>query len=69
MDSVLIFVRQKKSLKLLTKKGRWSVNSSDVFLFPNTWAALDTCMKQGVHRAEIVMRFGSPSYDVRLDIA
>jgi hypothetical protein len=69
MDSVLIFVRQKQSLKFLTNDGGWAMSFSEARTFQNTWAALDTCMKQGVHRAEIVMRFGSPSYDVLLDIA
>jgi hypothetical protein len=69
MDSILIFVRQKQSLKLLSNAGAWVSSLSEARTFPSTWAALDTCMKQDVRRAEIVMRFGLPSYDVLLDVA
>lgn len=68
MDSVLIFVRQKQSLKFLTNEGDWIVGFSKACAFPSTWTALDTCMKRDIHQAEIVMRFGAPLYDVVLDV-
>jgi hypothetical protein len=69
MESILIFVRQKQSLKFLGGAGEWVGIFADARTFPSTWAALDTCMKQDVHKAEIVMRFGPFLYDVVLDVA
>ncbi|MDB6112775.1 MAG: hypothetical protein JWR69_4525 [Pedosphaera sp.] len=69
MDSILIFVRQKKSLRLLNNAGEWGGNFSEARTFPTTWAALNVCMKQDLHEAEIVMRCGSPAYDVLFDVA
>jgi hypothetical protein len=68
MEAMLIFVRQKRSLKFLTCEGNWAVRFSEARRFPSTWAALDTCTKGNLHQAEIIMRFGAPRYDVVLQV-
>jgi hypothetical protein len=61
-------VRQKETLKFLDESGGWVVAFEEARTFESTWKAVDTCMKQEVHGAEIVMRITAPLYDIVIDV-
>ncbi len=69
MAAVVIFVRQKKTFKFLNERGEWTGSFEEARTFGSTWEAIDTCMKQEVCQAEVVMRMGAPRYDMVLDVA
>ncbi|MDB6110344.1 MAG: hypothetical protein JWR69_2094 [Pedosphaera sp.] len=68
MPAVLIFIRQQQTQMFLQEQGGWVNNLTEAQRFESTWEAIDFCMKKGVHRAEVVMRFGAPQYDVAIDV-
>lgn len=68
MVNVMIFVRQKQTLKFLAGNGAWVAAFAGARTFESTWEACDFCMKHSIHKAQIVMRMGDPIYDVMIDI-
>jgi hypothetical protein len=68
MTSAIIFVREKRTLKFLNGQSAWIVSFSEARTFKSTWEAFDFCLKNSVHKAQIVMRFGDPVYDVTLEV-
>ena len=68
MANVIIFVWQKQTLKFLTGQAAWAASFAEAKTFESTWEACDFCMKNSIHKAQIVMRMGDPVYDVMIDI-
>ena len=68
MANVIIFVRQKQTLKFLGPQAVWVIPFAEARTFKSTWEACDFCLKHSIHKAQIVMRMGNPIYDVTIDI-
>jgi len=66
--NVIIFVRQKQTLKFLNERAGWATAFDEARTFQSTWEACDFCLKNSVYKAQIVMRMGDPLYDVMIDI-
>ena len=68
MPRAIIFVREKQTLMFLNDQCAWVVSFSEARTFKSTWEACDICLKNSIHKAQIVMRFGNPIYDVTLEV-
>jgi hypothetical protein len=62
------FVRQKVTWKFVSADGTWVSSFELARVFNSTWEASDFCYKHDVRGAEIVLRMGSPLYDVVIDL-
>ena len=61
-------IQQKRSGLYLTREGGWSAKLEDAEQLPNVLAAVRRSRELNLTEIELVLKFESGQYDVRLDL-